>query len=336
MDRLYFQWHITDTCNFRCQHCYQNKFDSTLELDIKGLKSVSDRIIDVAGRRKSKAVLNITGGEPFLKKELFPLLAYLDSFKEIAQLIVITNASLIDYQIIKKLKRVKKLNQIKVSLDGANSFTNDAIRGRGAFDKAIEAIRRLKEKSDFSIVIMFTIMKSNLREIFEIFKLGQKLRLDGLILERFFPMGAGLKIKDQLLDRRDWFNLNKTLVNLTGQRYSPYDMLKDRAFWIRYRGLKIELLGASCNISKDSFCIMPNADVFPCRRFCLRLGNLLENSLDEITNSSLLNDIINARPKGMCGECDIADCRGCPALSLLLTGDYLSGDFQCWYGREIS
>ena len=336
MDKLYFQWHITNLCNFRCRHCYQNKFDASSELDIEGLRFVSDRIIEAAKRKRCKAVINITGGEPFLKKELFELLAYLDRAKEISRLIVISNGSPINHKIIEKLKEFKKLDQIKISLDGASPAVNDAIRGKGAFDKAIEAIRRLKEKSDFSIVIMFTIMKSNLREIFEIFKLGQKLRLDGLILERFFPMGAGLKIKDQLLDRRDWFNLNKTLVNLTGQRYSPYDMLKDRAFWIRYRGLKLELLGASCNISKDSFCIMPNADVFPCRRFCLRLGNLLENSLDEITNSSLLNDIINGRRKGMCGECDIADCRGCPALSLLLTGDYLSGDFQCWYGREIS
>ncbi len=331
MNKLYFQWHITDVCNFRCRHCYQDKFSNSSELDGKGLKSVADRIVEAARSQNGKAVISITGGEPFLKKELFELLAYLDKQEEVAQLIIITNGSLITRQVIKELKRIKKLSQIKISLEGATAFSNDAVRSAGSFEKAIGTIRLIKEESDFSILIMFTAMKSNLKEAAGLFDFCQRLNLDGLIVERFFPLGQGSKIKDELLQRQDWSNLVKALLELTGETCEEEDVASWRAFWTKFSKAEVELLGASCNVGRDAFCIMPNADVLPCRRFSLKIGNLLETPLSDIINSQLLTDIINSKRKGRCADCDISDCRGCPALSYLLTGDYLYEDFQCGY-----
>ncbi len=293
--------------------------------------SVADRIVEAARSQNSKAVISVTGGEPFLKKELFELLAYLDKQEEVAQLIVITNGSLITRQAINELKRIKKLNQIKISLEGATAFSNDAVRGAGSFKKAFEAIRLIKEESDFSMLIMFTAMKSNLKEARGLFGFCQRLNLDGLIVERFFPLGRGSKIKDELLGRQDWSDLVKDLLELTGEACEEEDVASWRAFWIRFSKTEMELLGASCNVGRDAFCIMPNADVLPCRRFNLKIGNLLEKPLAEIADSSLLTDIITGSRKGRCADCDISDCRGCPALSYLLAGDYLSEDFQCGY-----
>lgn len=301
-----------------------------MELDVKGLKAVADGIIQQARAQNTKAIVNITGGEPFLKKELFELLAYLDNHKEIAQLIIITNGSLIDGGRIKKLKEIKKLSQIKISLDGATASSNDAIRGVGSFDKAIDATRLLKA-SGFSVIVMFTAMKSNLGEVKGLYELCQNLKLDGLILERFFPLGEGAKLKDELLDRQDWFNLVKIVFDLTSEPYVEEEIVSQRAFWVRFLKTKVELWGASCNVGQDYFCIMPNADVYPCRRFTLGLGNLSESSLAEIIKSPLLTDIINGKREGRCAECDILDCWGCPALSYLLTGDYHSQDLQCWH-----
>lgn len=331
MDKFYFQWHITDVCNFRCRHCYQDKFERSSELDWEGLKSVADRIAEAARSQNSKAVISITGGEPFLKKELFELLAYLDKQEELAQLIIITNGSLIDRRIIENLRGIKKLNQVKISLEGETAFSNDAVRGGGSFEKAIEAIGLIKEESDFSILIMFTAMKSNLKEARGLFGLCRRLRVDGLIVERFFPLGQGSKIKDELLGRQDWSGLVKDLLEITGEACDEEDVASWRAFWMKFSKTETELLGASCNVGRDAFCIMPNADVLPCRRFNLKIGNLLERPLSDIISSRLLTGIINSKRKGRCADCDISDCRGCPALSYLLTGDYLFEDFQCGY-----
>lgn len=335
MDKIYFQWHITDVCNFRCRHCYQDSFGSDTELDIKGLKTVSGNIFAAAKSQNQKVVINITGGEPFLKKELFSFLDYLNSRQELAQLAIITNASLIDDKTLKELKKINKLNQIKISLEGPDASFNDAVRGPGSFDKAIGAIKLLKKESAFSVVIMNTVMKSNLKGVAGLFDLCQDLALDGLIIERFLPLGSGANIKEGLLDENDWKNLVNLLLGLTEEPCVLEDLLPQRAFWIKFSGNEVELLGARCNIGKDAFCIMPDGSVFPCRRFTLKIGNLLKNALVDIQNSQVLREIITAKKKGRCSNCDIPACRGCAALSYLLTGDYLAQDIMCAYRKKI-
>lgn len=335
MKNLYFQWHITDACNFRCRHCYQDNFTDSSGLDIGGLKRVSERIAQAAEESSSRAVVSITGGEPFLKKELFELLGYLDGFGQVGRLILISNASLINHETIMKLAAIKKLGEVKVSLEGASSPANDAIRGKGAFDKATRAIRSMK-KAGLSVSVMFTAMKSNSGEVAGLFSLCRELGVDGLITERFFPAGTGAGLKGQLLNSGDWFNLVNTLLETAGASCMQQDVLAQRAFWVRFEDGEIDLLGAGCNVSKEAFCIMPNADVLPCRRFSLKIGNILKSPLSEIAGSSLLQDITGSCRKGKCSRCDVAGCRGCPALAYLLTGDYLSEDSQCWHEPQAS
>ena len=335
MDKIYFQWHITDICNFRCRHCYQDKFTPESELDIEGLKEVSDRIIEVARKQEKKIIVNITGGEPFLKKEIFELLSYLDCQKEIFHLAIITNGSLINRGIIRRLKIIKKLRQIKISLDGADATSNDSLRGKGSFDKAMQAIGLLKEDSALEIIIMLTVMKSNLNQVRGVFNLCQKLELDGLIIERFFPLGEGKRIVKELLGYSGWRSLVRQIFELTNNSFAEEDVANLRAFWIKLSKRQTKLRGASCNISKNAFCIMPDAAVFPCRRFNLKIGNLLEEPWDKILNSELLGNIITAQKKGRCSDCGIPGCRGCAALSYLLSSDYLFEDAQCFYKRDL-
>jgi len=335
MDKLYFQWHITNLCNYRCKHCYQDRFDDQEDLNWQGLKRVSDKILHYALRNRKKIVINITGGEPFLKEELFLLLDYLDSKEQIQKLVIITNGSLLDEKKIDMLKRYRKLKEIKFSLEGATALTNDIIRGRGSYEKVMRAVQLIKEKTNLSCLIMFTAFKSNIKELPLLFNLAKDKGFCGIIIERFFPLGRGKAISQELLESEDWYNLNKELLKLDNFSFNLEDLLIYRAFWIKIFPKKIEILGAPCNVGKDAFCIMPNADIYPCRRFILKLGNLLENSLDEIINSEILKRIIETRKKGRCADCDIKGCSSCPALSYLLTGDWSKEDFQCWYKRDV-
>ena len=335
MDKLYFQWHITNLCNYRCKHCYQDIFDETQDLDWQGIKKIVDKVIEYALENRKRIVINITGGEPFLKKELFLLLDYLELKEPIEKLAIITNGSLLDEQTIEKLKNYPKLKEIKFSLEGAEPLTNDAIRAKGSYAKVFEAIQLLKEKTKISSILMFTAFKSNIKELSLLFNLAKEKGISGIIIERFFPLGRGRKISEELLESDDWYNLNKELLKLDNFSFNLEDLLTYRAFWIKIFPKKIELFGAPCNVGKDAFCIMPNADVYPCRRFILKLGNLLENSLDEIINSEILKSIIEAKKRGRCADCDIKYCFGCPALAYLLTGDWRKEDFQCWYKKDV-
>ena len=45
-----FQWHITEKCNLRCTHCYQEDYSSADEMSFEELKSVADRLIQALSK----------------------------------------------------------------------------------------------------------------------------------------------------------------------------------------------------------------------------------------------------------------------------------------------
>jgi len=331
---FYFQWHITVVCNLRCKHCYQDNFSIQTELDWHGLKTVSDNIIDALKTWNKQALITLTGGEPFMKKELNQLLDYLNCAKEVKELNIISNIMLLDERVIYVLKKFKKLKRIKFSLEGITPETNDSIRGKGTFKKITNNLKLLKNKSDFEIDLMYTLLKSNIKDIPRIFSFCKEYNLDGFLLERFIPLGKGKIIKDEVLSKDDWRNLIELLLDFCQLTYKIEELVNFKAFWVKFhpKNKKPLLLGAPCTVGVDGLCIMPNADVFPCRRFNLSTGNLLREDLTDIWDNS---DVLFAvrkkyNLKGKCNSCGIEDCRGCRALAYALTGNYLEEDKQCW------
>src|SRR3972149_7146738 len=113
---FYIQWHITNLCNLRCKHCYQDDFSKNSDLDWPGLKRVSDNLLTTLKGWNQTACIHLTGGEPLLKPELFSLLNDLDQQSMVKELGIITNGLLIDEEIMKKLSSFSKLRGIKISL----------------------------------------------------------------------------------------------------------------------------------------------------------------------------------------------------------------------------
>ena len=332
MPGLYIQWHITDACNLRCTHCYQEGYSVKTGFGLEGLKKTADAIAAAAKKLRTKAVINLTGGEPFLKNELIPLCEYLNSLKEIKEFIIISNGIPITDHKLFALERFKKLYEIKVSLEGASAAVNDSIRGKGSFAEAVKGLKMIANHG-FIPTIMFTAMKSNFRELPLLAVLAKELDADGIIVERFIPMGNGAAIKKEVLARGEWRELVSSVLALSREKIAMDEIYDWRAFWIRIpRGGKVKIYGANCNISKRNFCVMPDGSVYPCRRFGLKIGNILETPLYEIMESKTLKEILNGPKKGKCRGCEIIDCRGCPALAYHICGDYLGEDSQCYKG----
>ena len=76
---FYFQWHITDKCNFRCSHCYQENYTDASDMPLEELKIITNKLFQTLSKWKKKGDVSITGGEPLVRKDLFPFLEYLDS-----------------------------------------------------------------------------------------------------------------------------------------------------------------------------------------------------------------------------------------------------------------
>ena len=215
----------------------------------------------------------------FLKPELFFLLDYLDQKSTVEELGIITNGLPFNQEVLEKLSAFSKLKKIKISLDGADAETHDSFRQKGTFEKVIKNLSLLKRESRFEIILMFTVMKSNFRNLPSLIRLCQDLGVDGLILERFIPLGRGSEIPDQILERDQWKELVETLLEFFSMKTDEHDVLPYQAFQVIFRGDETELLGAPCIIGRDGLCIMPEGTVFPCRRFPISIGNLLKDSL---------------------------------------------------------
>ncbi len=329
-DKFHIQWHITDMCNLRCRHCYQENFSKSSELSLDELKIVLGNVISTIKKWRKRLVINVTGGEPLLKNDLFPLMELLDNETEIIELAIITNGLFINSSSLEKLSHHKKLKTLKISIDGANEKTNDSIRGNGTFKKIIENINLVKDNYDFKIILMFTLMKKNYREIPQLIDLAESLNVDGIILERFIPLGTGKKIKEEVLSKNDWKEVLEILSSIFAINHIT-ELASYHAFYLRLDTEETELLGAPCIIGRDGLCVMPDGSVLPCRRFPIPIGNLLDRSLIQIwENSELLKKLTDKYLlKGKCKKCPIEDCTGCRSMALSITGDFLAEDPHC-------
>lgn len=329
-DPFHIQWHITNLCNLRCRHCYQDDFSREMDLDWTGLRRVADNVLTALQGWGQTGCIHLTGGEPLLKPELFSLLKYIDQHPLIDELGIITNGLLIDQEVVKKLSNFPKLRKIKISLDGADAEKNDSIRGMGNFSKIIQNLSWVRDKNRFETILMFTAMKRNFRDLPAFLKLSRELSVDGFIIERFIPWGRGRERRDDVLSKEDWKELIKTLLELFSIEEEDA-FLSYQAFQINFNHEEPELLGAPCVVGRDGLCVMPDGDVFPCRRFPVAIGNLLETPLRNIWDESELLEKLRRKEslKGKCRSCEIKDCRGCRSLALSLTGDFLGDDPHC-------
>jgi radical SAM protein with 4Fe4S-binding SPASM domain len=334
-DPFYIQWHITNSCNLRCRHCYQDDFSKESDLDRSGLKTVSDNVLSALKAWDRTACIHLTGGEPLLKPELFFLLDYLDPQPAVEELGIITNGLPINPELVRRLSAYSKLKKIKVSLDGADAQTHESIRPRWTFEKVIHALSLLKEAEQFEIILMFTVMKRNYKNLPSLLTLCQDLRVDGFILERFVPWGQGREIEDEVLNKDQWKEVVNILLDFISPEAEETPFLPFQAFQVQFDGKEPELLGAPCVVGSDGLCIMPGGEVFPCRRFPVSLGNLQVQRLEEIWDESEILKKVRKKEnlKGRCGDCGIEECRGCRSLALSITGDYLAEDPHCSYTK---
>jgi radical SAM protein with 4Fe4S-binding SPASM domain len=301
------------------------------DLDWSGLKKISDNLSNTLKEWDQEACIHVTGGEPLLKPELFHLLDHLDQQSKVEELGIITNGLLMDRERMRRLSDFPKLKKIKISLDGADAETNDAIRSKGAFEKVMQNLSSIRKKKGFEIILMFTVMEKNFRNLPFLLELCQDRGIDGLIIERFIPLGRGREIRNEVLHKEEWNEMIGTLFHFFSIEGEPNSVLPYQAFQISFDGEEPELLGAPCVAGVDGLCIMPEGNVFPCRRLPISIGNLLETPLRQIWEESDILEKLRKKKnlKGKCGTCGMRECRGCRSLAFSLTGDFLGEDPHC-------
>lgn len=149
-------------CNLECAHCINASGPDDPWL--KPLDPGSTRrALDEAERLGVKEIY-FTGGEPFLHREILPLM---EDALRVAPTTVLTNGTAITESMADALaalaSRTRYTLEIRVSLDDVDPDANDRVRGPGSWTKAVQAIRRLHARGLLPIVTATEISGSDAR-----------------------------------------------------------------------------------------------------------------------------------------------------------------------------
>jgi len=143
LDTLWFQ--VAGTiCNIACTHCFISCSPKNHSHEMLTLADVENRLAEA----KALGVRDyyFTGGEPFMNRDLLPMLAA--TLKQ-GPATVLTNGMLLRREVCGRLREMADRSDcsldIRVSLDGFDRETHDAIRGPGVWDRVMIGLRNLAE-----------------------------------------------------------------------------------------------------------------------------------------------------------------------------------------------
>lgn len=330
-NQFYFQWHFLQECNLRCKHCYQGNYDKK-EFEFSVLQKIADQIFLALEKWNMYGRIALTGGEPFLSNNLYPLLQYINDNDRVVSIDILSNGTLIGENEIRHLKDFHKLHQVQISLDGGTATEHEFIRGRGTFQKAINAIKLLKSEG-ISVSIMFTLSNLNKNSYAKAIELAEREKVDAITIERVTPCGhsdlSSILKKEEVKEIYTGITkMANAIPNITIRRARP--------LWcntVSLNKLSKATIGGFCPVGYTSLAILWDGTVLPCRRLEIPIGNILKDGIFKIWyGSELLWNIRDKRNlKGKCRNCEnIPKCGGCRAIAYAVTGDYMESDPQCW------
>src|SRR5580658_2289726 len=144
---------LTYRCNERCIHCYLDHEDHG-EMKTQEIKNVLEQLA-----QSGTLFLTLSGGEIFLREDLFELLEFARALH--FDINLKTNALLIDAERARKLRDLG-VRKIQISIYSAEPEVHDAItKVRGSLERTLTAIRFLQAEG-LNVKIACPLMKQNL------------------------------------------------------------------------------------------------------------------------------------------------------------------------------
>jgi len=342
---FFVQWHLTERCNLRCTHCYQNG-GKTGEMSLGQIKAVIAEIEEMI-KAWSEAYgiafspsFNITGGEPFLHRDIFEILEELR--RRHFDVYLLSNGTLINREKAKLLSWLG-IKGVQVSIEGPEEI-HDSIRGKGSFVSSLKGVGHLIGEG-MKVSFNVTLSDINADHFRDMLSLSSSLGVERLGFSRLVPSGRGAGLLDRMLEKDRLRDLYREIFSLdcrspeivTGDpvasQMSGPDDISDAD----------SVATGGCAAGVSGFTILPDGTITPCRRLPVPIGNVRKDSLREVWATSVVLEALRdkKRYKGKCGRCKRwANCRGCRAIAYAYArakgeNDFLAEDPQCFIDEEM-
>lgn len=263
--------HVSNTCNLSCVGCYSADCNRNRSVDpsFGDLRHAVDALSNLGVTR-----LVISGGEPFLRKDLPDIVRYARD-RRMANITVLTNGTHCSDKALAKL--AGNVDVVSVSFDGASPEAPAYIRGEQLFDTLVDAVKRI-QAAGIHAHMLPTLHARNIQDVPAYVELSKRL---GCTVGFSLLSGSHANLGDLMPSEPCLMELADTMIAVArkGEAASIDDAFNPmRALSVR----------ACCGAGKTSVSVASDGTVYPCHMFHkseLALGNAFTDGASAITDN---------------------------------------------------
>ncbi len=279
---------VNNACNLRCEHCFTNspKGDHVQEV------LSPEKIYEIADQADELGIFewDLQGGELLLRPDV--LFETIEAIRpERFYLYLTTNGYRMDQKMAERLAK-SGVNRVSVSIDSMDPNEHDRFRGRkGSWQRAIDALEHV-QNAGMSPYMNITVGHYNaFSEDVKLMMEYSKNKRYTTLVNVATPAGMWNKASEIMVDEADKAHLiemRKEYGNVLRNLWNPFDREKEG------------VLG--CNTVNRLY-ITPIGDVLVCPYVHIKIGNVFEQSLKEISEFGFrIKHFRNHSSKCLAGE----------------------------------
>jgi MoaA/NifB/PqqE/SkfB family radical SAM enzyme len=284
---------VISVCNARCIMCNIWQEENVRIIDETALRRLPKSLINV----------NITGGEPFMAKNLPEIVRIIE--EQCSPRIVISSNGMIPNSVDRHIREIMKVKPdvgVRISIDGLSEMHAHIRGSKTAFEDGMESLEILKKHGVKDLGLAFTVTSDNVDHVEKVYKLSRELGVEFSVAvaqnsDIYFKTHANTFPKNGAAKRGQFERLvSEELSTWNPKRwfraYFEKGLLEFSETGVRPR---------ACDALSGFFYLDHDANVYPCNVLDRKVGNLREQTFEEIWRS----------PEAQKVRDEVSRCRAC-------------------------
>lgn len=332
-------WEITHACNLGCLHCLSACGKKAPgELSTEEAKALIDELAHAR-------VFSITmgGGEPLVRKDVFELIE--SATEKNMSVRLSTNGYAVTHETLRRLADLNVFS-VQVSVDGMRD-THEFLRNRkGAFDRAINALKLFGD-AGYHTFMTVTASSLNLDEVPSLVDVAVDLGVSTFKVAPYVPLGRAVQNESRL--RISHADIKKLAASMREKEQLAGDRI-----YLQIDGLfpwlfdpepphasRSGTCGPGCSAGVSQVVVSYDGTVYPCPYMRDEsAGNVRQATLRDIwMNEEFFGPLRlfdHNKVGGKCRDCayhPIHCTGGCRGAALAAHGNLYAEDPNCWLGE---
>jgi MoaA/NifB/PqqE/SkfB family radical SAM enzyme len=312
-------------CNARCQACgIWGREEVGEEMTLAEIRALFDQMTDLT-------VVKVTGGEPFLRRDLPQILDYFLNERKL--MVQVTSNGLLTDRIVRTVRDLActKLH-VCISLDGVGKFVDDMRGIPGCYEtvlKTLEELAQIGEQKSYFLAVNQTIFYRDPSQGAKLMPVLARIGVENVhynVEHNLFDPAA-----DEAEKKNYWRDVRKdhfSQVNEAVKRLAFKDGCRDIVYKYYFKGLENRVLRGlkkpdfECTALNSYFRLAPCGDVLTCAVITEPVANLRNADFAKVWESPKIE-----RARKVVQECE--GCWfGCEVVpNATISGDIIKGLF---------